>query len=234
MATAQPRQRRKRDPESTRNTILEAAKTVLARDGAEGLSVSSVAQLAGVNRGTAYQHFETKEELIRATLDWVSLQLVESVFIERSTPGAGYEELPEHVLDHLPEVISAMAAFNVRLAEYAVENPEIGRIWLYDVMSRENPRDDAFYQRFEQSLMDFSRSEAAEKDIDVEALAVLMLTGYFLWPVWGRAHTKSKTARRRLAQRYAGEVLRLSMHGVVHADGHAILRAFLKGRFPLD
>jgi len=232
MASTQTRQRRKRDPESTRNTILEAAKTVLARDGAEGLSVSGVAQLAGVNRGTAYQHFETKEELIRATLDWVSLQLVQAVFVGAGDRREAQEELPDEVMHHLPRVINAMAAFNMRLAEFAVENPEISRIWLYDVLSRENPREDAFFQRFERSLEEFSASDAGQGDIDVEALAVLMLTGYFLWPVWARAHAKSKAARKQLAQRYAGEVLRLSMHGVVHADSHDILLSILDTELP--
>ena len=69
-ARKKPNTRRRRDPESTRVAILEAAKTVLAREGAEALSVSSVAKLAGVNRGTAYQHFQVKEDLVRATLDW--------------------------------------------------------------------------------------------------------------------------------------------------------------------
>ena len=60
--------RRKRDPESTREAILEAARQVLAQDGKEGVSVAQVALLAGVNRGTAYQHFQTREQLIDATV----------------------------------------------------------------------------------------------------------------------------------------------------------------------
>ena len=94
MPTAQPRQRRKRNPESTRASILEAAKTILARDGAEGLSVSSVAKLAGVNRGTAYQHFQVKEDLIRATLDSVSQQLLDAVFGGWDAEGSRPEDFP--------------------------------------------------------------------------------------------------------------------------------------------
>jgi AcrR family transcriptional regulator len=63
---------RRRDPTGTRAAILEAARTVLAKDGPEGLSVSQVSQLAGVNRGTAYQHFQTREQLLAATVAWVS------------------------------------------------------------------------------------------------------------------------------------------------------------------
>lgn len=228
MPSSQPRERRKRDPESTRISILEAAKTILAQDGAEALSVSSVAKLAGVNRGTAYQHFQVKEALIRATLERVSHQLLEAVFEGGDLGGERPEGLLEPKLAHLPDVINRMAAFNLRLAEYAIENPDIGRIWLFDVLSRENPREDVFYKRFEQALHTLAASDASEDDMDVEVLAVLMLTGYFLWPVWVRAHAKSKKARKLMARRYASEVLRLSMDGVLRADSHLILRAYLK------
>jgi len=232
--TPPPRPRRKRDPDSTRTSILEAAKTILARDGAEGLSVSSVAQLAKVNRGTAYQHFEAKEDLVRATLDRVSEQLLEAVFKDNPLGGEAPEEPLAPDLARMPEVINGMAAFSMRLANFAIDNPEIGRIWLYDVLSRENPKDDVFYKRFENALQSLAASNASLDDMDTEVLAVLMLTGYFLWPVWVRSHAKSKKERKQMAQRFAGEVLRLSMHGVLRADGHAILKAYLKSNLTLS
>jgi hypothetical protein len=109
-----------------------------------------------------------------------------------------------------------------------VENPDIGRIWLFDVLSRENPRDDVFYKRFAQALQTLAESDASLDDMDVEVLAVMMLTGYFLWPVWVRSHARSKKARKQMAERYAAEVLRLSMHGVLRADSHALMKAYLK------
>lgn len=228
MPATRPRQRRKRDPESTRIAILEAARTILARDGAEGLSVSTVANLAKVNRGTAYQHFEAKEDLVRATLDWVSRQLLEAVFPGGDQEGNPPANLPVADLAHLPDVINGMAEFNLRLAEYAVDNPDIGRIWLYDVLSRDNPNEDVFYKRFEGALRGLAESDASEDDIDTEVLAVLMLTGYFQWPVWVRSHARSKKARKQMARRFAGELLRLSMHGVLRADSHVMLKAYMK------
>jgi AcrR family transcriptional regulator len=228
MATKNTKPRRTRDPESTRAAILEAAKTILARDGAEGLSVSSVAKLAGVNRGTAYQHFQVKEDLIRATLDWVSHQLLDAVFEGGDLGGEAPADLVRPDREHLPEVINSMAEFNLRLAEYAIDNPDIGRIWLYDVLSRENPKDDVFYKRFAQALQTLAESDASEDDMDVEVLSVVMLTGYFLWPVWARAHARGKKARKQMAVRFARELMRLSMDGVLHADSHALLKAYLK------
>ena len=83
---AETRKRRARNPEATREAILVAAQTMLAKDGPEALSLSKVAVLAGVNRGTAYQHFETREKLVAATIDWVSDQMFEAVF-GRDVPG---------------------------------------------------------------------------------------------------------------------------------------------------
>jgi len=229
MSPARNPKPRKRDPQFTRISILEAAKTVMAREGAEGLSVSSVAKLAGVNRGTAYQHFQVKEDLVRATLDWVSQQLLEAVFGEGADlAGEPPEGILEPDLEHLPEVINGMAAFNLRLAEYVIENPDISRIWLYDVLSRENPRDDVFYKRFLKAMQTLAESDASVGDQDVEVLAVLMLAGYFLWPVWVRAHARTRKARREMARRFAGEMMRLSMYGVLRADDRAILKAYLR------
>ena len=81
------RKRRARDPVATREAILEAARALLAKDGPDGVSLSEVAHLAGVNRGTAYQHFETREKLIEATADWVSERMFRSVFGDPDTIG---------------------------------------------------------------------------------------------------------------------------------------------------
>ena len=79
--------RRARDPAATREAILAASGHLLAKDGPEGVSLSQVAHLAGVNRGTAYQHFETREKLIQATTDWVSDKLFRAAFGDPATIG---------------------------------------------------------------------------------------------------------------------------------------------------
>ena len=71
--------RRRRNPEATREIILEAARKLLASDGPEGLSVVSVTQAAGVNRGTIYVHFESREKLIAETIESVSTLLLQWV-----------------------------------------------------------------------------------------------------------------------------------------------------------
>lgn len=213
MQKATPRERRRRDPEGTRTVILDAAQSILAQDGAEALSVSRVANLAGVNRGTAYQHFLAKEDLIQATMERVSHQLLEAVFEESQVEDSAMDDTLEPDLQHLPDVIKRMAGFTMRMALYTVENPDISRIWLFDLLSKKDPKEDVFYKRFLQAIERLAKSDVSEPDIDIEALAVLMLSGFFLWPVWVGSHAKTKKMRQQMAQRFGNEVLRLTLHG---------------------
>ena len=225
MPETKPRERRRRDPEGTRTAILDAAQAILAEDGAEALSVSRVANLAGVNRGTAYQHFLAKEDLIDATMERVSLQLLEAVFEEsekEKSPEPEDDGL-EPDLQHLPDVIKRMAGFTMRLAEDTVAKPDLSRIWLFDVLSKRDPKRDVFYKRFLQAIERLASSDVSEPDIDIEALAVLMLSGFFLWPVWVDSHAKSKKMRKQMAQRFGNEVLRLTLHGFLSVQSREAL-----------
>lgn len=68
------------NPEGTRNAIVQAALTLLAENGPEGVSFSEVARLAGVDRGTAHRHFQTRDQLLKATAKMVSDKLFKAVF----------------------------------------------------------------------------------------------------------------------------------------------------------
>lgn len=198
--------RRPRDPKATREVILEAARTLLAKDGPEGLSLSEVAHLAGVNRGTAYQHFETREKLIKATAEWVSDKLFRAVFGDPATLGERDVEQVD-LLD-----------LSDRLSSFAMDNPELCRVWLLRVLSMPDPADDLFWREYEGSIGRFAKTELAEENVDSEVLSVIMLSGTFLWPIWARAHAKGKEEGQALARRFANESLRLSMYGSLNSE----------------
>jgi len=210
--------RRRRNPEATREEILAAARTVLASDGPDGLSLSKVAQLAGVNRGTAYQHFETREDLIKATVAWVSEHLVETVFGHHDKNGNSLDPGVQPVY----EVISGMV-------DFAIENPELGRIWLFEILSSDNPGNDPFFKQFMQATQTMAASDVSEDGIDPEVLSVMLLAGYFLWPVWVRGRARSKKERHAMSQRMRREVLRLLLHGALRAEAFPQLEKLLKG-----
>lgn len=198
--------RRSRDPVATREDILEAARTVLAKDGPEGISLSEVAKLAGVNRGTAYQHFETREKLIEATTASVSDTMFRAVFGDPETMGV---RSVEHV---------DTADLTDRLTNFAMDNPELCRIWLLQVLSSPDPTSDPFWREYEGSLERFTQTNLAQDGVDAEVLSVITLAGAFLWPVWARSHAQGDEERRALARRYSQEMLRLSLYGSMQSD----------------
>ena len=210
---AEKRTRKKRNPQRTREAILDAAREVLAQDGKEGLSVAQVAQRAGVNRGTAYQHFQTREQLIEATAAWVSDNLFRAVFGD-----------PAVAKDQPAETIN-IESVNQQLAEFAMENPELGRVWLFEVLSSRRPANDLFWRQYESKFEQFSKTEFAQPGIDVEVLSVLILAGSFIWPVWARAHARTAGERQQMSARFTREILRLCLHGTLRLEKYAELDA---------
>jgi AcrR family transcriptional regulator len=200
------RPRRRRDPQRTREAILDAAQVVLAQDGKEGMSIAAVAQRAGVNRGTAYQHFRTREQLIEATVAWVSEKLCRAVF---GTPAVGSQQ---------PVASMNVEGVMEHLAQFPMENPEIGRVWLFELLSSKNPAQDPFWRQFVSNFEKLARTELAQPGIDAEVVSVLMLAGTFLWQVWACAHSRTAQERQQMATRLSREMLRLSLYGTLRPE----------------
>ncbi len=79
----QPQQDRSR---ATRQRLLEAAGTCLARDGWSAATVALIAEEAGISRGAAQHHFPTREALITAALDYM---------FEQRKAALAHVEIPE-------------------------------------------------------------------------------------------------------------------------------------------
>ncbi|MFT4045162.1 MAG: TetR/AcrR family transcriptional regulator [Solimonas sp.] len=213
--TAGGKPRRRRDPDGTRTAILEAAGAILAKDGPEGLSVSQVAQRAKVNRGTAYQHFQTREQLVEATTSWVSERLCQSVF---GMTASGKSANIRMTAEEQARLADPRGGVIEHMAQFAMENPELGRAWLFQVLSSPQPASDPFWKQYRQRFEAFVKTESAQPGIDVDVHTVLMLIGTFLWPVWARAHTRTAKERTQMAARFTDEVARLSLYGTMRPE----------------
>lgn len=219
------RKPRERDPVATRRAILAAARTILAKDGPEGLSVAQVAMLAGINRGTAYQHFPDRKELLNAAIESVSAALIEAVWPADESPlfpdGRRFTD-------------SSLLHSAGRLAEFTVQNTAFCRVWLFEMLSSENPLNDPFGKAWFQTVKSFCASEDAVEGIDAEAYAAFTLMAYVAWPVM--MHTEKMTPRlqKQFAHRLVDEVLRSAMCGIMKPERFpTVLKALAEdGKLP--
>jgi hypothetical protein len=108
-----------------------------------------------------------------------------------------------------------------------MENPEIGRVWLFELLTSRRPADDPFWQKFVSNLERFTKTDLAQPGVDVEVLSVLVLAGAFLWPVWARAHTRTAKERQQMSKRFSRELMRLSLHGTLRPEKYPGLEAKL-------
>lgn len=186
---------------------MQAALEVLAKDGPESLSVSEVARRAGVNRGTAYQHFPTREDLQHATAAWVSERMFEEFFGDFEAVSQENEFYPP-------------ALAQERLSKFAMENPELSRAWLFDVMTSRGEVTDTFWKEYVLRLQEFIDQGHGQDNIDVEVYAFITLVSSMMWPVWAEAHTRGKKSQNRMRQRFVDEMLRLVMYGALIPGDH--------------
>ncbi len=205
MSSEKNRRRNNTNPESTRREILQAALEVLAKDGPESLSVTEVARRAGVNRGTAYQHFPTREDLAHATASWVSERIYDEFYGDLTdTPDMGKVLPPDVALE--------------RLCNFAMENPELSRAWLFDVMATQGVVTDRFWKKYVKELGEFVDSGYGRKDMDVEVFAFISLSSALLWPIWVGAHAKGGRAKKKMQSRFVDEMNRLTLFGSLNSE----------------
>jgi AcrR family transcriptional regulator len=198
--------RRRRNPVATKQAIIEGCLTCLATGGDEGVSFQRVAQVTGVNRSSIYDYYQTRENLIRETVAWMSDKLHDAVFGDgqalQEGPFADYEILE----------------LNERLVNFAMDNPELCRAWLIQVLSMPDPQSDRFWKKYAGEMDRFAGTRHAREGVDAEALTVNILAGAFLWPVMARARTRSKANLRREARRYLRETFRNTLYGSVRPE----------------
>ncbi|HXK26524.1 MAG TPA: helix-turn-helix domain-containing protein [Myxococcota bacterium] len=185
------RRERRSDFQRTRRRIVDAARRLMGERGPESLTVSGVAHAAGINRTTAYQHFRTRDDLVRA----VTEELIAEV--------ASYLESQRPIVEHIDAV-----------AGYFLEHPELARLALYWLLS-ETPIPRAGMELFLQETRRLMEGGGARDDADPEMLGHLMMGVAVLWPLHARIEFEDASARRAATARLARELKRLLLYGLL-------------------
>jgi AcrR family transcriptional regulator len=189
-----PRRPRRSDFQATRQRIVAAARRQMGERGPESLTVSAVAHTAGINRTTAYQHFRTRDELVRAVTEELIAEV--AAFLERQRP----------IVEHIDEV-----------AEYFFEHPELARLALYWLLT-DSPIPRAGMELFLNETRRLVEGGGAQRDADAEMLGHLMMGVAVLWPLSARIEFEDVAARRAATARLARELKRVLLFGVLKPE----------------
>ena len=111
-----------------RAQILAGAESVFAADGYEGASMARIATVAGVSKGTLYNHFESKADLFAAYVSGKCDQYLARVF-----DGVDHDGDPARVLHGIGKRMVQMMMSEIGLTIYrvviseAAKFPELAR-----------------------------------------------------------------------------------------------------------
>jgi AcrR family transcriptional regulator len=185
---------RRRDFEDNRRRILAAARLILAERGPEALTVSDVAQRAGINRSTAYQHFRTRDALAAAVMAEVAEDLTGKLLETRALWGE----------------VDSMSLF-------FADHPELARLIVHQLLA-ESPLPERAWSSYLGQVRKIARSRDAQPGIDAEMLSHALACVGILWPLLARAHYEDAAAVRRATRRMARELRRVLLHGVLRPE----------------
>ncbi|MBA54816.1 MAG: hypothetical protein CMK89_10220 [Pseudomonadales bacterium] len=124
-----PRKKRVYLPaEERRKLILAAAREVFAKSGLKGARTRELAQSAGVNQATLFEHFSSKEELFSAAI----IEPLQSMLEGSRQRATGYAsassdaDLLERVREGLEQHMHSMIEMYPLLVQALLSDPELG------------------------------------------------------------------------------------------------------------
>ena len=85
--------------ERTKDAALQAALTIIARDGAGKLTLDAIARESGISKGGLMHQFHTKEAVVTALLErqTAQLEVLAQKYIEEHGAGRSHPQLAAHI-----------------------------------------------------------------------------------------------------------------------------------------
>src|SRR4051794_32946124 len=122
---------RRRDPERTRQEILDVATEEFAKRGYAGARVDEIAERMRTTKRMIYYYFGSKEQLYAAVLEaaYTAIRQEEqTIDVEHLDPPAALRRVAELTFDHHeahPEFIRLVAIENIHGAKHLAELPDV-------------------------------------------------------------------------------------------------------------
>ncbi len=183
------------DAQSSRSALLAAARELMAERGPEAVTVVAVAQRAGLNRSTAYQHFRKREELVAAVGESFSEELGE-MFREPRSFGDQIDFFVAYFRDH----------------------PDIARIWMFSLLSGRGRSEPEGWRDYVAALERLAQSPRSQDGIDGEMLGIIGMSSALVWSLMARGRAADEEEARAQTLGFARELKRLFLFGALRPE----------------
>lgn len=184
--TAAPQKKRIRNPELTRDKLLQTAIAIMANRGEDALSLTEVVKQSGISRSATYLHFSNRDHLLTEAKRWIKDRLQQAVdTLDDATP------LYERIL------------FTTRVI---LQHPDAAKLMLIDSLSDEgNGLADPLYQAVQRKIQSSRARGEVKADLDPVITAFIHLGTLYSTLMLARHHQEQHTDLEALAHRYARE-----------------------------
>ena len=124
----------RRDPERTRQKILDAATSEFTKHGLGGARVDRIAKRAGTNERMLYYYFNSKDALFLTVLEEVYIQLAKAekaLELDHLDPVEAITKLVEFIWNYYiahPEFISLINSENLHEAKYLKKSKRLAEL----------------------------------------------------------------------------------------------------------
>ena len=172
---------KRRDPEATKQGLVDAVGKILAEHGHHGLGVNKIALIAGINKKMIYWYFNSYNNLIKTYIS--GRDFWKPVFERfKSTKPPKQPSVPAYISDIFSEQFNTF-----------YDNPELQKMILWQV-SESNPLLREVSEEREAQAEPIARlTDAHFKDSDINFRAVLaLILGGIYYVIWHSKTNKSK------------------------------------------
>lgn len=116
------KKRVRKDPETRRGELIDAAQKVFADKGFERTAVSDIVKQAGVAQGTFYLYFKTKHDVVNALVDRMIEQVVAGLDRTVMQPDMGAVQRFRSLFDSFLTLASEPVAYELTAVYHSEEN----------------------------------------------------------------------------------------------------------------
>jgi AcrR family transcriptional regulator len=157
---------------ATRKKLLDAAASIVAKDGAMAASLDSIAEKAGLTKGAVYSNFGSKEELLEALADRAGPSINnEELFDPDLSLADNLELVGRAVAESLTTVSRRAWQLGLELYHYALRNPRFRRRYAAEYL-QSNAVNSAYFHGYFSGRGESSLLTPAELDVVMNALAI--------------------------------------------------------------